>query len=370
MTIGERISIHRKEMNLSQEALGEKLGVSRQAVYKWESDLSLPDSNNLIELSKIFNISLNELLGKEESKPRVDSKPKSKNVMTIQMISIIVLGLTTIIQSFTINRLGNRVENLNNDLAFLSNQINVYQNYRPNYPIYDEQENLIDIVAKEINFEKNTMLVEAEVQLKVEPNDVEVYVLFGKTRMDLIKNDSGYYVGTIELNISHEISAKLAVKSADKTTYSDYLNESFLYKHLLIVESNHFDTYLQTKGDEITIGLLFTLMNYDRVSYLEPFFIGFPENNTVKDIAMVTRDKETGKEVNRREIREEIIGRKAITTKIDKNLLDVNDVYELTFEYLLNDKVIVQQLVGVIEYKDIEFIITPVQTTEYNFIIK
>lgn len=35
MTIGQRISQYRKEMNLSQEQLGDKLGVSRQAVYKW-----------------------------------------------------------------------------------------------------------------------------------------------------------------------------------------------------------------------------------------------------------------------------------------------------------------------------------------------
>lgn len=42
MTIGERISQKRKELGLSQESLGEKLGISRQAIYKWESDPPCP----------------------------------------------------------------------------------------------------------------------------------------------------------------------------------------------------------------------------------------------------------------------------------------------------------------------------------------
>ena len=41
MTIGQRISYKRKELALSQEALGEQLNVSRQSIYKWESDAAL-----------------------------------------------------------------------------------------------------------------------------------------------------------------------------------------------------------------------------------------------------------------------------------------------------------------------------------------
>lgn len=48
MTLGQRISLYRKKLNISQEELGARLGVSRQAVSKWETDLSAPDLNNLI----------------------------------------------------------------------------------------------------------------------------------------------------------------------------------------------------------------------------------------------------------------------------------------------------------------------------------
>ena len=54
MTTGEKICAGRTELGLSQEALGEKLGVTRQAVSKWENDLAIPGTENFIALSQIF----------------------------------------------------------------------------------------------------------------------------------------------------------------------------------------------------------------------------------------------------------------------------------------------------------------------------
>ena len=61
MTLGQRISRYRKELHISQEELGARLGVSRQAVSKWETDLSAPDMNNLLALAREFGVSLAEL---------------------------------------------------------------------------------------------------------------------------------------------------------------------------------------------------------------------------------------------------------------------------------------------------------------------
>ena len=69
MTTGQRISEKRKELGLSQESLGEKLGVSRQSIYKWESDTSLPDVDKLISLSRLFGVSVGWLLGVEDVSP-------------------------------------------------------------------------------------------------------------------------------------------------------------------------------------------------------------------------------------------------------------------------------------------------------------
>ncbi len=69
MTVGQRIAQKRKEQGLSQEALGEALGVSRQSVYKWESGSALPEIDKLIAMSRLFGVTIGWLLGVEESDP-------------------------------------------------------------------------------------------------------------------------------------------------------------------------------------------------------------------------------------------------------------------------------------------------------------
>ncbi len=71
-TLGQRIGQERKKLGLSQEALGEKLGVSRQAISKWEADGAVPEIDKLITLSKLFGVSLGWLLGVEEA-PAADT---------------------------------------------------------------------------------------------------------------------------------------------------------------------------------------------------------------------------------------------------------------------------------------------------------
>lgn len=67
MNLGETIARLRKEAGLSQKSLGEKLNVSFQAVSKWENGLSQPDLDMLNEIARVFNISLSELLGEDNS---------------------------------------------------------------------------------------------------------------------------------------------------------------------------------------------------------------------------------------------------------------------------------------------------------------
>ena len=63
MTLGERIQALRRERGMSQEGLAEVLGISRQAVSKWEKGLSCPDTGNLLALAELFGVSADELAG-------------------------------------------------------------------------------------------------------------------------------------------------------------------------------------------------------------------------------------------------------------------------------------------------------------------
>lgn len=62
MTLGENIKKRREELKLSQEYVAEQLGVSRQAVSKWETGQSEPTAGNLIQLADVFEINLSELV--------------------------------------------------------------------------------------------------------------------------------------------------------------------------------------------------------------------------------------------------------------------------------------------------------------------
>ena len=68
-TLGKRIASNRKLMKLTQDQLAEQLGVTAQAVSKWENDQSCPDITMLPRLAEIFGISIDELLGREVPPP-------------------------------------------------------------------------------------------------------------------------------------------------------------------------------------------------------------------------------------------------------------------------------------------------------------
>lgn len=61
-SLGEALKQHREECKMTQEFVAEAIGVSRQAVSKWENGTSDPNTSNLIALAKLFKISLEELL--------------------------------------------------------------------------------------------------------------------------------------------------------------------------------------------------------------------------------------------------------------------------------------------------------------------
>ena len=78
-TLGERIAALRHEKKLKQDELAEKLGVSPQAVSKWENDQSCPDISLLPLLAEILGVSVDELLsGKARELPAVRMLPESE----------------------------------------------------------------------------------------------------------------------------------------------------------------------------------------------------------------------------------------------------------------------------------------------------
>lgn len=67
MALSEKLYELRKKRALSQEQLAEQLGVSRQAISKWESGKAVPETDTLISISKYFDVSLDYLMKEENS---------------------------------------------------------------------------------------------------------------------------------------------------------------------------------------------------------------------------------------------------------------------------------------------------------------
>lgn len=81
MKIGNFLAELRKEQGLTQEALGEKIGVTNKTVSRWENGNYLPPVEMLQELSNLYNISINEILCGERI-PKEDYQEKAEKIIT------------------------------------------------------------------------------------------------------------------------------------------------------------------------------------------------------------------------------------------------------------------------------------------------
>ena len=77
MNFSDNLKKIRKENNLSQEQLAEMLGVSRQAVSKWESNLAYPEMDKMIQIAKKFNLNIDDLINQDVSE--VNNNKQAKN---------------------------------------------------------------------------------------------------------------------------------------------------------------------------------------------------------------------------------------------------------------------------------------------------
>lgn len=121
MALSEKLYTLRKMSGLSQEQLAEQLSVSRQAVSKWESGQSVPESDKLLAISNYFDISLDYLMKEdEETKEVFVNKPNDNSMQTGDktkwllgiiaciggIICLIMWGLLTIFNPTASNHIG------------------------------------------------------------------------------------------------------------------------------------------------------------------------------------------------------------------------------------------------------------------------
>lgn len=95
MELGQQIKKFRNELSLSQDALAEKVYVSRQTISNWENDKSYPDVNSLVLLSEVFNTSIDNLIkgDVEVMKEQVRSEDKKEFEKLSQVFAIMFFAV-------------------------------------------------------------------------------------------------------------------------------------------------------------------------------------------------------------------------------------------------------------------------------------
>ena len=113
MKFYEKLFELRKKEGLSQEELAEKVNVSRQTVSKWESGQSSPEMDKLLILSHLFNISIDELVGKQkDEEKKKDNTPsrikyKSLKIVIILLLIYLTIAIFKYISLTIMNNIGN-----------------------------------------------------------------------------------------------------------------------------------------------------------------------------------------------------------------------------------------------------------------------
>ena len=279
MTTGNKIVAIRKEHSLSQESFAKRIGVSRQSVSKWESDICLPEIEKLIIICKEFNLQLNYLLKDDED--RIDVKKntdlnkelekynfevnskienfakkevkKRKLYSAIVFVSLIILaGL--LVASFSLN--------LKND--YYVNELdwgepNEFMNNIPssfyNFQSLDEVDKTYDIIAENYQYDYGHYDYEAiyvdydrEVVVLNLTASVRTYSANTKVRVSVISNDKlvtesfvldeleeNYYQKKVEIPFCDKVRISYTITNNGKEVSEIACEEydiEYLYSHI------------------------------------------------------------------------------------------------------------------------------------------
>ena len=317
MTIGQRIAQKRKEMGISQETLGERMGVSRQAIYKWEADATLPEIEKLVALSKLFGVSVGWLLGVEEAtvvQPENDeltptqlkmvseivdryiaAQPQPKKRRKWLWLAAAAVALIPVVSLINwMDQIDNRYFNLQNAVSNITSSVNhqIGNIAGRVEEILQAQNNLtaeFSAGVTDTDYKANTVTLSLEAVPKT-------YVE-GMQAVFLVDNGSGpaEFPGTLgeglnfaaqaQVPLTDEISASVVFISPDGVRQTQFLDGFYYLLSESYVELNIQDHHLWnlkvTDGKLSLKSLYFTarvIGNYDSVPSVESYRIGLFRN--------------------------------------------------------------------------------------------
>ena len=288
MTTGQRIAQKRKELGLSQEALGEQMGVSRQAIYKWEADQALPEIEKLVALSKRFGTTVGWLLGVEEETTSSKEEDAELTPTQMKMVSeivdryinaqskpkkrrkwpyIVAVCLLVIVfcQLFgRMDQLGNQYNNVQNAISNISSSVNMQIGSIANRveEILKAQNNLTaeyeaDITAMDYQAGTATLTMRAVPKTFVEGMTACFVVDNGISveEFSCTLSEGMAFTAEAEVKLTDSITASVAFVTPDGVrqtqlleNFSGYLSDSY---PVLYIDDHWYRTQISADGNLI-----------------------------------------------------------------------------------------------------------------------
>ncbi len=261
MNFAEKLKTLRKEKNISQEQLAEKLYVSRQAITKWENGNGIPDIENLIAISSLFNETLDSLLSEEKSLiSKRDFLYESRTEYDLDSPKKIDLKLATAHEVIIEKTNDEKIQIIaaSNKLSYLAQQVkvkieedkrrmDVVVKHSTDLSEIASLENLFILVRIPVKFVAD-MEMSAEVEnLKIRDITFDTIEFDGKAKNVFVTNASGHVELNTRSNLNVEVNGVKGkidfnhFRAVSKVTFAEnqnyYLKNAGRFTHFVDANS-------------------------------------------------------------------------------------------------------------------------------------
>lgn len=273
MNLPEKLYELRKASGLSQEELAEKLGVSRQAVSKWESGAAQPEIGKLGELSRIFGVSVDELLSLERESAQTEQEtqtapptdadtpespeaPKPVKGKRLSALFVAAAVLALLVCGIRIHTLSSRVSELQNQMMRMQSSLSSQ--------IGDISRSVADMIERgasilteynwyveTFDFAANTCTLRFEVMPRAIPEGMTLSVsVGGGERKELRQGVSGLYSARVDVPLVNEEQLVVVYLTAGDETQTQTASVSYL-RSAALPELNlyHAGSYTHASGN-------------------------------------------------------------------------------------------------------------------------
>lgn len=221
MNFSEKLKNLRKQKNISQEQLAEKLHVSRQAITKWETGAGIPDIVNIIAISALFNESLDSLLSDEkslmskhefmyESRTEYDLDSPKKIDINVGVAHEVIVERTTD-EKINILLASNKLSYLNQQakvkIEETSRRMDITVKHSPDLTDISASENLFVLIRIPVKYVADMEIKSNLENLKVRDINFDGLEYSGKLKNLMISNTSGHIELDTNSNLEAEISS-------------------------------------------------------------------------------------------------------------------------------------------------------------------